>query len=141
MSIIDRLYQEEGVELVYTSRDYSSVLGERVGAFNRIIRVEIGEKDDHYEAAKWHEMGHIKHNLGLYEGDSDVSDLTKELAANTWVIDNYRGENKGDVLYWLSEWILSYTNGGYTKSLDRDDLKQTARTLGIYDLIEWVEES
>lgn len=141
MSIIDKLYREEGVELVYTSRAYSSVLGERVGASNRIIRVEIGEKDDHAEAAKWHEMGHIKHDLGLYEGDWDVSSLTRELAANTWVIDNYRGENKGDVLYWLSEWVMSYIDGGDIKSLNHDDLKQTARTLGIYNLIEWVEES
>jgi hypothetical protein len=97
--------------------------------------VYIGQKIKHKEAAMWHEIGHIKHPLG---SGKDRYPLTKELAANTYALANYEGDAaKEDIIHYLSVWIKTYIDDGYIKAKDDEELKQTARILGIFDSIIW----
>jgi len=107
---------------------------------NNTDRIIIGDRSGHDNDAEfclWHELGHgyHKHGVGHHEHA-----LTCELAANTWAFINYDGNDLQGFIQNRRRSILTYTSGGETTTLKTDELEATARTLGIYDLITWVEE-
>jgi hypothetical protein len=143
---IEDLYKKEGVILVSRERAIEKgglvvLFAEEKAGFcfydGEVLgnEVYIGQRVNHKEAAMWHELGHIKHPLG---SGKDVSPLTKELAANTYALANYEGDAaKEDIIHYLSMWIKTYIDNGYIRVKDDEELKQTAKVLGIFDSIIW----
>ena len=108
---------------------------------NKVIYMGEDMPSQEEEASVWHELGHMQHKLGLYRD----SCLTRELAADTWALSNYDGGDKAGLVKYLREWILTYIQAdpGYEvfdTAIGNEELKQTALTLGIYDLITWTKE-
>ena len=89
-------------------------------------KITIGEKDDNTELALWHEAGHAEHPYGLLF-DVLGETLTRELAANTWLLENYEGqETEKDIIKQLRKWIMSYINDGHDVALHEETLGETA---------------
>lgn len=136
MSKILELYNSNGVTIDRVKGlDWAGVEMGWGWVFTNVVT--LGSEVKHEEAALWHELGHIKHHYGLDQFDI----LGRELAANSWVLENYEGDDFKGVLKWLRVWILSYidSSNGVPTAKGYEDLKQTARKLRIYSKIKWLK--
>ena len=134
-----RMYERYRIPVVMGVEDMNSAYvfyeEKQVGNISS-VRVEVGKDIEHKEAALLHELGHIKHPMGLSGEEFDA--LTRELAANTWAIKNiHPSSDKNEILYHLSAWVQTYMDDGYIYAQDTPELRGTAKTLGIDHMIHW----
>lgn len=144
MYVLD-LYNEEDISLISFQElqdafPFQTFLSASAYAFREdkiaASKVALGPDVEHKEAALWHELGHVKHPLGI---NGKVSVLTGELAANTYVLKNYQGDApEEEIIYWLSKWSMSYIEYGHCDAQDLPELRETAKALGIFDKVIWM---
>jgi len=105
-------------------------------AYSNNFAIVLGGKLKNIEPTIWHELGHAYHELGTGQYA-----LTNELAANAWAFIHYEGSmSMIDFVKSRVHPIMSYIDGGETVSIKTDELEATAKSLGVYDLISWVNE-
>jgi hypothetical protein len=111
----------------------ASVQGKNKGRVYR--KIVLGTKVEDMEAVLWHELGHFYHPWGQA---TRAPSILNELAANTWVLKNYKGSRTIESLIpTLKEGLMSYIENGHLLAVDTPAFKQTAKTFGVYDHITW----